>query len=540
MKIVRSRRLAGVCAAVAALTLGAIGAVGLEASSSAASTVSSPIVRTGSGVVRGVAMNGGDAFLGLPYAAPPTGNLRWRPPRAPADWSGIRSASSFAPSCPQPVATAGPQSEDCLYLNVYTSNATSRPSSHQTARPVLVWIHGGGFVTGAGRQYDPSKLAADGTVVVTINYRLGALGFLAHPALASSPGGPAGNYGLMDEQAALNWVHDNIRAFGGDTHNVTIAGESAGGLAVLAHLISPGSRGLFQRAIVESGSFGLHRQSLSEGEAFGKTFASQAGCTTQTAACLRSLPTTTLLATGSGWPGQAPESAIVDGKVITESFDMALEHGRLAKVPVLNGTNHNEEAIFVLGLSAAVSGGKFVPIPYLPVSQENYQQNIAGVLGVSDARATAIAAEYPVLAYPEAAVALSALINDSEFACPALQMDTWTAKRVPTFAYEFNDDAAPGRAVPAIGIATHTSELGYLFDLPDAQFQDPLTADQQRLADSMQRAWARFAAKGNPASTPVPWPAFQHSQDMLSLVPPQPQPEATFASNHHCGFWGVG
>ena len=366
MNIVRSRRRAGACTAVAALTVGAFGALGLEASSSAASAVSSPIVRTGSGVVRGVSMNGGDAFLGLPYAAPPTGNLRWRPPRAPADWSGIRSASSFGPSCPQPAATAGPQSEDCLYLNVYTSNAASRWSSHPAARPVLVWIHGGGFVTGAGSQYDGSKLAADGTVVVTINYRLGALGFLAHPALASRPGGPAGNYGLMDQQAALNWVHDNIRAFGGDPHNVTIAGESAGGLAVLAHLISPGSRGLFQRAIVESGSFGLHRQSLSEGEASGEAFAAQAGCATQTAACLRSLPTATLL--DSGWPSQAPESAIVDGKVITESFDTALKHGRFAKVPVLNGTNHNEEAIFVLGLDSAVAGGKFVSIPYRPVS----------------------------------------------------------------------------------------------------------------------------------------------------------------------------
>jgi para-nitrobenzyl esterase len=188
-------------------------------------------------------------------------------------------------------------------------------------------------------------------------------------------------------------------------------------------------------------------------------------------------------------------------------------------------------AIGAVGLEASSSAASSVSSPIVRTG--------SGVVR-GNARATAIAAEYPVLAYPGAAVALSALINDSEFACPALQMDTWTAKRVPTFAYEFNDDAAPGRFVPAIGIATHTSELGYLFDLPDALIQDPLTADQQRLADSMQRAWARFAANGNPASIPVPWPAFQHSQDVLSLVPPQPQPEATFGSNHHCGFWGVG
>ena len=160
---------------------------------------------------------------------------------------------------------------------------------------MLVWIHGGGWTTGAGRDYDPTKLAADGIVVVTINYRLGALGFLAHPALASSPGGPSGNYGLMDQQAALRWVQRNITQFGGNPHNVTIAGESAGGLAVLVHLVSYGSRGLFQRAIVESGTFALKQQSLATAEAAGRAFASKAGCPDQTAACLRNLPVATLV-----------------------------------------------------------------------------------------------------------------------------------------------------------------------------------------------------------------------------------------------------
>ena len=491
-------------------------------------------VTTGAGEVRGLSVDGGYAFRGLPYAAPPVGSLRWKPPRQSADWQGVRDATTYAPSCPQPVATAGTQSEDCLYLNV----TTPQLGSHQRrGRPVLVWIHGGGFVTGSGRDYDGRKLSAEGIVVVTINYRLGALGFLAHPALAERSRGPAGNYGLMDQQAALNWVRENIAAFGGDPQRVTIAGESAGGLAVLAHLVSPGSRGLFQRAVIQSGSFGLTRQSLAEGEAFGQVFASQATCPEQTAACLRSRTVDKLL--HSGWPDQAPESAIIDGKVLTQSFDTALRQGRFAKVPILNGTNHDEEAIFVFGLGATVTRGAFAQIPHQPVSSANYQQNIASVLGVSDARATAIALEYRVDAYPSPTIAFSSLVNDSQFACPAWQMNQWTAPRVPTFAYEFNDDAAPGRFVPTIGIATHLSELGYLFDLPDAPFQDPFTSDQKSLAAAMRAAWAQFAREGNPSSRALVWPSFRVAEQARSLVAPQPSIDSDFATRHHCSFWGV-
>src|SRR5580692_8187199 len=206
--------LAAVCGVVlVSLTLTAAGANAAEtggATAAASSSGAAPIVTTTDGAVRGTAEPGGEAFLGLPYAAPPTGNLRWRPPQPPTHWPGVRDATSFAPSCPQnptanPFLPPGPTSEDCLYLNVYTPTLR-----HDARRPVLVWIHGGGLTQDAGRNYDPAKLAADGIVAVTINYRLGALGFLAHPALASRPGGPAGNYGLMDQQAALRWVRANI------------------------------------------------------------------------------------------------------------------------------------------------------------------------------------------------------------------------------------------------------------------------------------------------------------------------------------------
>ncbi len=348
---------------------------------------------------------------------------------------------------------------------------------------MLVWIHGGGLEQDGARDYDGTKLAADGTVVVTINYRLGALGFLAHPALASQPGGATGNYGLMDQQAALRWVQRNIAQFGGDPHDVTIAGESAGGLSVLAQMVSSGARGLFQRAIVQSGTFALTQQPLATAEAAGETLATKVGCSDQTAACLRSVPVSDLVNNfGVEIPG------VVDGTVLTQSIGTALAHGQFARVPVINGITHNEEALFVDLVGITVSQGTDVPLAGDPKSPANYQPNIAQALGVSAPRAAAIAAEYPLSAYPSPDVAFSTLVSDASFACPALQVDRWTARRVPTYAYQFNDDQAPlNIASPGpspLGLATHGTELPYLFDQPNAPFPAMLTADQQTLAAS--------------------------------------------------------
>jgi para-nitrobenzyl esterase len=540
----RRAPLAAVCgSALAALALAAAGATAATAGAAAAVAGSggAPIVRIDDGAVRGMTAGSINEFLGIPYAAPPTGNLRWRAPQPPAGWEGVRDATQFAPSCPQPLGRSGPpgpMSEDCLYLNVYTP---ALHSGGEGGRPVLVWIHGGGLTQDAGRDYDPAKLAADGVVAVTINYRLGALGFLAHPALASRPGGPAGNYGLMDQQAALRWVRDNIGQFGGDPHNATIAGESAGGLSVLAQMVSPAARGLFGKAIIESGSFALNQRPLASAEAAGQAFATAAGCpgqTAQTAACLRHLPANDLVS-----PNFIEIPGVVDGKILTEPISTALAAGRFARVPVLNGTNHDEERIFVtIGLT--VSQGTDVLIPEQPVTTDNYQTNIAAALGVPATRAAAIAAEYPPAAYPSPPVAFSTLVGDASFACPALQIDQQTARRAPTFAYEFNDDTAPpifsGPLIPP-PVATHASELQYLFDLPNAAVPTPLNAGQQRLATSMRAAWANFAATGNPTTAAVPWPAISaNSTPMLSLVPPQPQLETDFAARHHCAFWAAG
>ena len=534
----RLRRVAlfAVSALGAAATLLTAGAGGAAASPVAGGA--SPVVRIDDGLVRGASAAGLDSFLGLPYAAPPTGNLRWRPPQPAAAWSGVRDATQFGPSCPQvqvqkenPFLPPGPISEDCLYLNVYAPPVSS---NDQGGRPVLVWIHGGGLVQDGARNYDGTKLAADGIVVVTINYRLGALGFLAHPALASSPGGPAGNYGLMDQQAALRWVRDNIARFGGDPENVTIAGQSAGGLSVLAELVSPGARGLFQRAIVQSGTFALNQRPLAAAEAAGETFATAVGCPDQTAACLRSLPVSDLVS-----PNVVEIPGVVDGSVLPQPIGTALASGQFARVPVINGITHDEELLFVAGLGLTVSQGTNVPLAAPLNSSANYQADIAQALGVSPARATAIANEYPLSAYPNLVVAFSLLVSDASFACPALQVDRWTAARgVPTYAYQFNDNNAPVNILGfSLGLATHGAELPYLFDQPNTPVV--LDPDQQALAASMRTDWARFAGTGNPSSHALPWPSFNGTR-VLSLVPLQSQVTTDFAAAHHCSFWAAG
>jgi len=514
---------------VAAVALGALVAAGPAASASirggAPAEAGGPIAGTANGLVRGLANGPVDEFLGIPYAAPPVGALRWQPPQPAASWPGVRDATQFAPHCPQLASPFGiaSTSEDCLYLNVFTP-------SHKPAgalSPVMVWIHGGALVTGESNDYDPTALVNDGVTVVTINYRLGALGFLAHPALADA-NGQSGDYGLMDQQAALRWVQRNIASFGGDPRDVTIFGESAGGLSVLSQVTSPQARGLFEKAIAESGSYDLTQSSLAAAEAAGEAFAATAGCASQTAACLRSLPVATILADQDA-SGYTPN---INSEVLPESLGAAFATGDFNRVPIINGTNHDEWRLFVA--LSTLEGA--------PVTAANYQSMISATLGVPAAAAALIATVYPLSAYSSPSVALGAVGTDAIFACPALTIDLSVSRFVPTFAYEFNDENAPEIFLPPVGFpygAAHASELQYLFDLPAAAFPGTLSAQQQQLAATMQGYWTNFAKRGFPSWFGAPfWPLFNSAtQPMQSLVPPAPQTETNFATAHNCAFW---
>jgi len=319
---------------------------------------------------------------------------------------------------------------------------------------------------------------------------------------------------------------------------VTIAGQSAGGLSVLAQLVSPGARGLFRGAIVQSGAFALNQQPLASAETAGETFAKNVGCADQTAACLRSVPASTLVNDfGVEIPG------VVDGQVLTQPIGTALAAGQFARVPVVNGITHDEELLFTDLVGITVSQGTDIPLAGSPFDPANYQANIALALGVTGTRAAAIAAEYPLSAYPSPDVALSLLVSDASFACPALQVDRWTAARVPTYAYQFNDDHAPVNIAPAEALpalSTHGTELPYLFTQPNAPYPAVLTASQQALAASMRADWASFAASGNPSTGTLPWPSFGGTPNVLSLVPASSTVETDFAAAHHCSFWAAG
>jgi para-nitrobenzyl esterase len=486
--------------------------------------------------VRGAATADGNEFLGIPYAAPPVGNLRWRAPQPAARWGAPLDATQFASHCPQSATPFGVASttEDCLYLNVYT------PPGHGVLRPVMVYIHGGAFQTGESDDYGPRRLLADGVVVVTINYRLGALGFTATSGLAAeSPDGSAGNYGLMDQQAALRWVQRNIAAFGGDPVNVTIFGESAGGLSVHDHLVSPGSAGLFARAIAESGAYAMTQPALADRETLGAAYATAVGCSATDTACLRGVPVSTLLANQS-----LSETAYipnVDGVVLPQSIAPAIASGQFNRVPVIEGSNHDEFRLFVALL---------FELPYGPITAAQYPTYVGALLGLPAAVAAqvvpAVVAEYDLNNYPSPAIALGAIGTDAAFSCNAFALQQSLSKYVPTWAYEFSDANAPQRFLPPVSFpygAYHAAELQYLFDLPVTIPAPALTSDQEQLAGDMVSYWTQFAKLSNPnsLSTPLWLPQTTSTDRTETLVPPSPQPytATAFATDHKCAFWAA-
>jgi para-nitrobenzyl esterase len=495
------------------------------------------VVPTDRGPVRGLTTAQTHQYLGIPYAAPPVGDLRWRATRSAERWQGPLDATTFAPHCAQPESPFGSasSSEDCLYLNVFTPNTGKNGKGHTKDLPVMVWFHGGGMVVGETDDYDPTRLVSQGRIVVTVNYRLGYLGFLAHPALTAEAGA-SGNYGLMDQQAALRWVQSNIKKFGGDRDNVTIFGESAGGLSVNSHLASPLSAGLFDRAIAQSGAYSLRQPSLESAEQRGTSLASTVGCSDQTAACLRSVPVATLLANQPTTAGAIGPNR--DGRVLPQSIIEAFQSGEFNRVPVVQGSTHDEFALFAY-TNVEATFGSFLWQPFLyPI----VVQTLVQTLGLPTTPA-ALIAEYPLPASASSSAPnVIAIGTDVLFACPAARASNALSQYVPTFAYEFNDPDAPQPFVPPASFdygAYHASEIAYLFDSTTLGGHAPFTADQEALAAAMVRYWTQFAAQGDPNGPGTPqWPAYTAgTQAVQSLEPPTPRTITDFADDHHCDFW---
>ncbi|WP_020667028.1 carboxylesterase/lipase family protein [Amycolatopsis nigrescens] len=486
------------------------------------------VVRTDSGPVRGTDAAGYRSFQGIPFAAPPVGELRWRSPRPPEPWSRVRDATKPGNRCAQGPSISPPSTEeDCLYLNVTTPAGKGRP------KPVMVWLHGGGLSYGAGSEFDAHRLAAGGdVVVVTINYRLGLFGFLGYPGLAGS-----GGFGLEDQQAALRWVQRNAAAFGGDAGNVTLFGHSGGAIAVCGQLTSPSARGLFHRAIMQSGSCALDWPEngitngipagsawlpLAEVQENGAALAAAKGCPDPATAvdCLRRLPVADLL--------PDPRSVVLTSPafgngILPADPERALAEGRFNRVPVMSGSTRDEQR-----LQAA-----FLPQPF---SEEQYQRLLGTVFGDQAAR---IAAEYPSGSLGSPALAWAAVSTDRVWSCNQLVDDKRLARWTPTYGYEFADRQAPTFFPFPTDLpsgAYHSSELGYLFD----QAGPPLTftPEQQYLAGQLIRYWSRFAATGDPNDQGLPhWPRMRGS-NVQSLAPGAIR-SADLSAVHRCDFWST-
>jgi para-nitrobenzyl esterase len=472
-------------------------------------------------------------FLGLRYAQPPTGEQRWKSPQPVAPTSGTQDATHHANHCPQlgfPTffeSFGNPSvTEDCLFLNVFTPD-----DDRDNERPVMVLIHHSGNYVGESDEYDATKLVRQGrVVVVTINYPLGRLGFYANPALtAESPDHTSGNYGIEDQQAALKWVQRNIAAFGGDPDRVTIFGED-----ILTNVVSPTAKGLFHRAIVESGGL-FTLPTLAQREAAGVNFATSIGCNlataTQVLSCLRELSVSQLLNLTSFSPN-------VDGKIVTQQIAAALANGQFNQVPLMNGSNHDEYRFFV-GIDFDLLGGG-------PLTAAAYPTVIAQTVG--NASAPAVEAQYPLTSFASPDLAVGALGTDGGYACPAHFVDELASRFVPTYAYEFNDENAPENYNPPVSFpygAAYATEIQYLF--PPANptglglnlSPTPLNAAQQKLSDQMVSYWTEFAKSGNPNSDATPsWLRFHSRRDNIqSLNTPRPNPEFDFATVHNCAFW---
>jgi para-nitrobenzyl esterase len=493
------------------LRIGSLAGVALLAGAGA--WAQSDVVRIESGTIKGSQQNGVLAFKGIPFAAPPVGPLRWRPPQPVAAWSGTRPAKDYGPDCmqlPFPSDAAplgGPVNEDCLYLNIWKPAA---PSSRKL--PVMVWIYGGGFVNGGTSPavYDGKHFAEDGVIFVSINYRIGRFGFFAHPALTQEhPDEPHGNYGYMDQIAGLKWVQKNIAAFGGDPNQVTVFGESAGGGSVLMLLTSPMAQGLFQRAIVESGGgrdpimgerylSNAGPRGMPSAEDLGIAFAKSAGITDTGAAGLaqlRDLPADKIvaglnLAAMFGGGAATYSGPVIDGRIVREGPEAALLTGRWAKVPVMIGANSADigfpmgrtidELIAPFGTNAEKAKAAYDP------------DRSGNVMMVG----TRISMD-------------QIMVEPSRFVAR-----TVAAQGLPAYEYRFSYVAESLRAkLPG---APHATEIPYVFYTVDAAYKDKLTAHDSSASKTTHQYWVNFAKTGDPSGAGLPaWPTQNPKTDII-------------------------
>lgn len=481
--------------------------VGFAALALTGAAVAQPAAKVAEGGLRGIARGSVDAFLGVPFAAPPTSDRRWRAPAPAAAWTGTRSAEAYAPSCQQFIApqgfgpwtseyvVQGEVSEDCLYLNVWA------PAARARKRPVLVWIHGGAFMSGSGSVpiYDGEALARKGIVVVTINYRIGGLGFLAHPELTREADG-SGNFGLLDQIAALRWVRENIAAFGGDPDQVTIAGQSAGAMSVLYLMEAPAARGLFARAIAQSGAgLTLPPPTLAEAEEKGIAFQHAMGA--GTLAELRALPAAKVAAympqPGPGGVPALPFVPVRDGRV------MPATPAPLVPMPVITGLTADEP-----------SG--FDPL-YGKVGQAAFRARLAAQFG----DAGGLAEAYPAATDAEAARRAVELSRDVGVAATL----EWAERRAssgaaPAFIYLY-DHAEPGPGAERFR-AFHSAEIPYVFQTL-GKAQRPFTSQDFAVSDRMSSYWLNFVLRGDPNGPGLPfWPRYAIGEDRVMRLGAEP------------------
>jgi para-nitrobenzyl esterase len=465
-------------------------------------------VRTDAGLVSGVpgASPAVWVFKGLPFAAPPVGDRRWRPPESPAKWEGVRKADTFGANCMQrradggafpPYAgerTATRMSEDCLYLNVYTAAASA-----SARQPVMVWIHGGAWTSGSGPIYDGEDLARKGVVYVSVNYRLGIFGFFAHPGLTSeSAHHSSGNYALLDQIAALQWVQRNIAAFGGDPTRVTIFGESAGSWSVHNLVGSPLAKGLFQRAIGESGGRFSITATLAEAEQEGVRYAESVGA--KSIADLRAKPADVLNDAREGIaPGRV---SVVDGWVLPATMWELFSGGRQNDVPMLIGSNSDEGSIFT---PESVTAAAF---------RQQTERRYNG-------EATALLVAYPFTSDKEARLAQAHSMRDQTF---GWEMRTWARLQAKTgkskiYLYYFSH-VPPMPNASWLG-AQHGSEIPYALNWPNGAYSTHVswTDADRKLADSVSTYWVNFATSGDPNGKGVPaWPAFDPKSERALTI----------------------